>query len=167
MWRSPNWSISHESTGCNNPISIFLVYVNTITWCCSIWSPASHTACLCLSAYNSACRCSIWFCFLHCLVSCSIHEPNQDHSSQQRGCSALPHQHLPDIHQDRSTPAHSGVFPAGLHSCHAAHHDADWHAHPGSCVSLWCALAGEHSNHFSLRRAIMCCTAVMCPRLPP
>ncbi len=84
-------------------------------------------------------------------MSCSIHEPNQAHSSQQRGCSPLPHQHLPDIHQGRSTAAHSGVFPAGLHSCHASHHDADWHAHPGSCVSLWCAFAGELSNSFSLQ----------------
>ena len=37
-----------------------------------------------------------------------------------------------------------------LHYCHAKLHDAEWHAPPGSCGSLWCAFAGEHSNHFTL-----------------
>ncbi len=82
----------------------------------------------CLYANNSAWRCSIGFSASHTAFCCSVHEPNQAHSSQQGGCSALPHQHLPDIHQGRSTPKHSGIFPARLHSCHTWDHDADWHA---------------------------------------
>jgi len=56
---------------------------------------------------------ALFLCFLHCLP-CSRHEPNQAHSSQQRGCSALPHQHLPDIRQYTLESFPPGCTPAML-----------------------------------------------------